>query len=222
MPYIAVLTTDIVHSTGLEKENFNRVTGAVEKQMNFLSDREQITYYELYRGDSAQAIIPNPVDALKIAFSLKTTVNRLLPHPHKKKIRRGQSVSFDIRAAIGLGEVESSALERMTNESPFVRSGKELDRITKQKLTLGVSSGKEEMDRELSTELYLYEWIMQQWSLQAARVVHRKLEGLREREIADEFGISQSAVNQHSHAAHWNGLNRILNRYEELISVHFG
>lgn len=219
MPIIAVLTTDIVGSTDLSSDVFDRLIIIFREELSDLKDEELVKKYELYRGDSAQIVIDKPARALEVAFRLKTAINKMMPENITS--RRGQSIVFDVRTAIGLGQVESVKFDKMTNEPPFVRSGRGLDLITEQGLSMGVFSDQKYLDEEISTELYLYEWIIEQWSLSAAKVVYKKLRGLKEREIAEEFGISQSAVNQHSQATHWNGLRRILTRYENLIEWYY-
>lgn len=218
---VAVLTSDIVNSTNMSAEELNRLIKTFRGQLKQLQDQGFVHHFEFYRGDSAQIIIPVPKDALEIALRLKTAINRLDFRADEKSPKRGQPVSYDSRWAIGLGAV-STLQKKMTNEKPFVRSGRELDRITDEGLRMGIASGVIHIDKELATELYLYEWIMEQWSLQTARVVYYKFEGLTERDIARRLGISQSAVNQHSQAAHWKGLQRIVGRYKELVETYTG
>lgn len=219
MPVIAVLTTDVVGSTDLSSGDFDQLMDILQAELSDLQGDELVHHYELYRGDSAQLVMDYPARALEVAFRLKTAVRQIMPQ--NMASRRGKSTVFDIRTAIGLGKVESAELNNMTNELPFVRSGRCLDKITQKGLSMGVFSDQEQLDAELSTELYLYEWIIEQWSLSAARIVYKKLKGLKEREIAEEFGISQSAVNQHSQATHWNGLRQMLERYENLIKWYY-
>lgn len=220
MSRVAVLTTDIIRSTALPKGDFDRVIEALNRQLETFRDEGRVAHFELYRGDSAQLIVRKPSIALETAFLLKTCINRL--ESETKSAKRGQGILFDIRIGIGVGTVSSDHLDKMTNEQPFLRSGKGLDILSDDGLRLGVFTGHPEMDKELATELYLYEWIMEQWSLATARIVFKKLQGLTERAIAEELDISQSAVNQHSQAAHWNGLKRLLQRYEELIKNYYG
>ncbi|GAA5523015.1 hypothetical protein LQ318_14025 [Aliifodinibius salicampi] len=219
MPAIAVLTTDVVDSTKLSSGDFDQLMEVLQAELSDLQEEELVRHYELYRGDSAQLVTDYPARALEIAFRLKTAVRQIMPQDMVS--RRGKSTVFDIRTAIGLGKVESVELNDITNTPPFVRSGRCLDTITEKGLGTGIFSDQEQLNAELSTELYLYEWIIEQWSLSAARIVYKKLKGLKEREIAEEFGISQSAVNQHSQATHWKGLRQMLERYENLIKWYY-
>src|SRR5690606_2930167 len=122
------------------------------------------------------------------------------------KTTRGNKIEADIRFAIGIGETELTVFNKMTNEIPFVRSGRMLDEILKAGNNSGALTGNPNADKELKTELYLYEGISRKWTLPVAEVVYKKLTGKTEQMIADELEISQSAVNQRSNSAYWSGL----------------
>lgn len=179
-----------------------------------------VEYFELFRGDSAQAIVHKPSGALRAAFRIKTTINKMAPQEGKGK--RGQSAIREIRIGIGVGTVRPESKASMTNDEPFVRSGRMLEVITENGLNVGVKTPDEQINRELSTELYLYEGIMSRWTISAAEVVYHKLLGKTEQVIAEELNISQSAVNQHSRAAYWNGLDMLMERYRELMEGYDG
>lgn len=190
------------------------VNRELTKELKEQRKEGKITSFDLFRGDSAQVIVLKPSEALLAAFRIKTRLNRMVPNG--KKNRRGRRVVRDLRIAVGVGSVSADSLNEMTNDEPFVLSGRELDEITETGLSIGVRTPDEEVNKELSTVLFLYEGVMRHWTLPAAEVIYHKLLGKTEREIAGELGISQSAVNQHSQAAYWNGLSRLLERYREI------
>jgi len=105
-----------------------------------------------------------------------------------------------------------------TNEPPFVLSGQALDKISDSSLTIAVQTEDHFINQEFQTELYLLEYIQQKWTPTSAGIIYKKLYGLTEREIADKLGISQSAVNQHSSQAYWNGLKKMIERYKAIIN----
>jgi len=214
----AVLTTDIKESSKLTWSELKIVNARLEREFENQQEEEVVEYFELFRGDSAQAIVRKPSEALSAAFRIKTGINRIAPKEDKGK--RGQLVVRDIRIAVGVGTVTDETRTGMTNEEPFVYSGRELENITGKGLSVGVMTPDERINRELATELFLYEGVMRQWTLSAAEVVYHKLLGKTERVIAEELSISQSAVNQHSRAAYWNGLDRLIERYRELTEEY--
>lgn len=212
---IAVATIDIIDSSHFQTGELERVMDRLKEEILSLEKSERIIYFEVFRGDSMQMIIRNPQDALEIGFILRSSVNSF---NIDNSIKRGIKIVRDIRIAIGIGESQQKHFDKMTNEPPFVRSGKKLDQIHEEGLGMGISSGHKQVDREFQTELYLYEGIHKRWTLPVAEVVYHKLKGKTEQVIADELNISQSAVNQRSHSAYWNGLSALLGRYQELIA----
>ena len=219
MTYKAVLTADVENSTRLDARTLERVLAVLQEELRELKQAGMLEGFELYRGDSAQAVVARPSQALKAAFRIKTAINRL--DRDKQPSGRGQAVLYNIRIAVGVGEAEERANAVMTNDEPFVLSGKGLNEISGKKMSLGVFTSREVINREMAVELYLFDWIMQQWSLSSAGVIYEKLQDKTERQIAGEMNISQPAVNQRSSAACWNGLALLLRRYETLIGEYY-
>ena len=105
MPMIAVITADIVNSTRLKK--------AEEKMLiSNLSFILKSYKFEFYRGDSFQAYIPDPKQALKVVLQVRAAAKRL---------SSGFSSPFtDIRASIGIGNITEPVKDLKTaKEKPF-------------------------------------------------------------------------------------------------------
>ena len=75
-----------------------------------------------------------------------------------------------------------------------------------------------EIDAELNTSFTLLEAIIQGWTSTQAEVFFYKLQGKKEKEIAEQLNISQPAVNRHLKAVSWSAIEKLLNRFEELIT----
>lgn len=213
--HIAIATIDVINSSALSAAELKKVMERLGREVSELRQQGKISYSEAFRGDSMQLIIPAPEEALEIAFTLKAAVNSIHAAGAGK---RGHKLFSDIRIAIGLGHSRQSVLNKMTNETPFVRSGRKLDEIHKENLGMGIHTGNQRSDSELYTELYIYEGIHKRWTRLVAEVVYHKLKGKTEQVIASELNISQSAVNQRSQSAYWNGLAVLLKRYRELLT----
>lgn len=213
--HIAIATIDVINSSALSATELKKVMERLGAEVNELKRQKRISYFEMFRGDSMQLIIPAPEEALEIAFTLKAAVNSIHSSGAGK---RGHKMFSDIRIAIGLGRSKQSEFNKMTNETPFVRSGRKLDEIHRENLGMGISTGNPRSDSELYTELYIYEGIHKRWTRLVAEVVYHKLKGKTEQVIAAELTISQSAVNQRSQSAYWNGLAVLLKRYRELLT----
>ncbi|MDX1762483.1 MAG: helix-turn-helix domain-containing protein, partial [Christiangramia sp.] len=78
-----------------------------------------------------------------------------------------------------------------------------------------------EVNKEFDTSFFLFDTISDKWSTASAEVIYYLLKGFKETEIADELGISQSAVNQRKKAAGWDAIEALLDRYQSVITQQF-
>jgi SatD family (SatD) len=204
----SIITADIVNYTKISQslggnliDNFTKWT----KKMNTFSEVK----YELFRGDSFQCIIPNLNQTLRIC---------LLNRAYFLRLSNNQS-GLDLRQSIGVGEVNSlkKTLSRSDGEA-FRYSGRTFDEMDKKGNRIVFKSSFSEIDAELNTNLTLLEAIIQGWTSTQAEVFFYKLQGKKEKEIAEQLNISQPAVNRHLKAVSWSAIERLLNRFEELVT----
>ncbi len=216
----AVLTADIKRSTMLDSFELENIQKTVKEQVLELEQQGSVSKISFFRGDSFQVLVNHPEEALRVALLLKTSIN-MRKVDHDQKSRRAKPL-YDVTISIGLGKVEQDIDINRQNERPFILSGRGLDYLKKQNHTLGVFTGHEENDITYATIFELYDWIMKQWSVTSVEVVYYKLKGLKEREIAPLLNISQSAVNQRSQAACWNGLEQIIAHFKTIGAGKYG
>jgi len=87
MPPVAVITADIVNSTRLKKSEEKILIGSLSTILKSYK-------FEFYRGDSFQAYLPDPKQALKVVLLARAAARRL---------PSGFSSPFtDVRASIGI------------------------------------------------------------------------------------------------------------------------
>lgn len=216
----AVITADIEASTQLRPEELKHLFKILQKEIDGLAKEQMIQDVVFFRGDSFQARIRNPENALLAGLILKTCINKHALD-QSEAYKRGEKVKYDIAIAIGLGEITRDDPLEMSNEKPFILSGRGLEELKSNNVTVGIFTGNSAIDSNFETIFYVYEWIMKQWTRLSAELVYHKLHGKTERIIANELGISQSAANQRSHAACWNGLERILKQYKETVKNEY-
>src|SRR5438270_13130063 len=110
MPTGAVITADIVNSTLLTREQ-------EKKLLSQLTVVLQEYKYEFYRGDSFQVYLKNYQLALLVVLLSRATA-------------RAFSFSFDVRASIGIAQVEAPvrSLKTATGEA-FILSGRAFDEM---------------------------------------------------------------------------------------------
>jgi len=209
----AVLTGDIINSSLLKEGEYRSIIKQLEQELVHLREIGEISNYEIYRGDAFQAYLNNAGIGLNTTFKIRTAINSIAP----KVERRGQQPVYNVRLGLGIGPMRTEPENMRTKEPPFVLSGQALEEISGSGLTIAVKTEDHFTNQEFQTELYLLEYIQQKWTPTSAGIIYKKLQGATEQEIADELGVSQSAVNQHSSQAYWNGIKKLMERYKAII-----
>lgn len=211
----AVITADIVDYTKLKDEEASKVLTAIHLVFHKLeiSRTNLISNFLIKRGDSVQMEIDNPSETLKVALLLKSAINKIDFSNNKRK-----APTNDVRIAIGVGSINSK--RENVNESSgdaYINSGRTLDNMKKNKRLLAIKTNDDRIDAELETEFKLLEVIMSGWKTTSAEVIYWTLLGFSEREIAEQLGVTQSAINQRKGTAGWNGIEALLNRFETIL-----
>lgn len=219
----AVLTGDLIHSTRMSAEYrtelFKQITSALKQW-----DKKYDTKSETFRGDSFQSLIKKISDALRIALIQKTFIRSITPSDISKT-RQNKNTStailwtfYDARIAIGIGEVDVvNKRLAASNGEAFQLSGVLLDKIKNKKQALAIATNDKYND-ELETEMILLDAILSKTTPLQCEVIHLKLLGYTEIEIAKRLKIGQSAINQRSNSGNWNAIDAILKRFDKIYS----
>jgi hypothetical protein len=204
----SIITADIVNYTKLAQSSEGNLIDDFTKWTKKMSSFSGVKY-EIFRGDSFQCIIPNLNQTLKIC---------LLNRAYFLMLSKNKN-GLDLRQSIGVGEINSlqKTLSRSDGDA-FRYSGRLFDEMDKKGNRIVFKSSFPEIDAELNTSLTLLEAIIQGWTSTQAEVFFYKLQGKKEKEIAEQLNISQPAVNRHLKAVSWSAIERLLNRFEELVT----
>ena len=204
----AIITADIVNYTKFTQSSEGNLMDNFIKWTKKMGSFSEVRY-EVFRGDSFQCIIPNLNQTLKIC---------LLNRAYFLRFSKNQN-GLDVRQSIGIGEVDllKKTLSRSDGEA-FRYSGRSFDTMDKKGNRIVFKSSFSEIDAELNTSLTLLEAILQGWTATQAEVFFHKLQGKKEKEIAEQLNISQPAVNRHLKALSWSAIERLLSRFEEIVT----
>lgn len=217
----AVITGDIINSSGLEQHVFADLMKQLDEFIVQLNENFEVIG-ELYRGDSIQLLIHQPKDALKIALLLKTFVKGIaLKQQIKLNSEEIQQLHNkpmgDIRIAIGIGEIDDVKEKLSVSQGEaFQLSGRLLDGM-KNKQTLAIKTNDLHTDF-LETSISMLDWQMSTTTPSQNEVLYYKLEGFTEVQIANFVGVNQSAVNQRSNAAGWSVINDFIQKFEKVYA----
>ena len=108
-----------------------------------------------------------------------------------------------------------------SNGEAFQFSGRTLDEMKKTGRKMTLTTGINEINNEFDNAFLLFDTITDKWSSASAEVIYYLLKEMKETEIADTLGISQSAVNQRKKAAGWDAILSLMERYEQVMKQHF-
>lgn len=219
---VAVLTADLVESSQYDEKALGKVLDTLKNEFS-LMEKSSLTgavNFRIYRGDSFQGIIKRPENSLKIALQIRSAI-KAIPQSFSAK-EENYSKMADVKLAIGIGSVDferESIAE--SNGQAFQFSGRTLDQMKYETRKTRLTTPSENINNEFNASLFLLDTLIDRWSKASAEVVYFLLKGLKEREIAEELNISQSAVNQRKKTAGWEPILILMQRFEEAISNTF-
>jgi hypothetical protein len=204
MPLVAVITADIVNSTRLKK--------AEEKiLLNDLSAILKSYKFEFYRGDSFQAYIPDPKEALKVVLRARAAAKRL---------SYGFSSPFsDIRASIGIGDITTPVRDLKTAKGEaFLLSGRTFDEMSKSGKRLKIQSANDSINLGLKIIANYADSLFAQLTSKQAAVVFELLTDHNQVETARRLKKSQPTINKHAQSARWMEINNLIEDYQLYIN----
>ncbi|MBZ4042553.1 SatD family protein [Flavobacterium hibisci] len=191
----SIITGDIIGSRQQKSEHW------VEDLKKILAPfGETPSQWEVYRGDEFQIEVKNPEEALLTAILIKTHL---------------RAIKSDARMSIGFGNKTHNA-EKISesNGSAFINSGELFETLKKQKVTLAMRTGDDEMDEKLNLMIQLALTFMDSWLVQSAEFVAVAIENpnLSQEELGQKLGINQAAVSRRQKRAQFD-LVMNLDRY---------
>lgn len=206
----AALTGDLIDYSKLEEEDRINYVNCLREILSILKERGLI--YQIFRGDSFQAVLPSPGDALITALLIRSYII-------SRKFDSKSKIRPDVRIAIGVGGIDHYNEENISSSDgeAFRNSGPELDRMDKKRQKTVIKTNFPEVNRELKTECALLDAIISKWTANQAKVVYYTLSGKNQTETAKILNISQSNVSSKLNSANFDSAKVMIERYIELI-----
>jgi hypothetical protein len=201
----AVLTGDIVNSTLLDKTREERLFSA----LNLILSGHR---HEFFRGDSFQAYIAEPKEALKIALLCRTAAIALDPE--------ATALSADVRISIGIGNVEAPvrSLANAKGEA-FLLSGRALDDLKKAEGRLIIIIENKIAAVALEVMSDYINSIYKQMTPKQAEVILELLNGNSQQQASENLKRSKSTISQHVTAGRWDEISKILADYGRIVQL---
>jgi hypothetical protein len=203
MAMVAVITADIVNSTRLKRAEEKKLVGDLSSILRSYK-------FEFYRGDSFQAYIPDPKQALKVVLEARAAAKRL---------SSGFSSPFDVRASVGIGNMTTPVKDLKTAKGEaFLISGRVFDEMSKSGKRLKIQSANEGINLGLKIIADYADSLFSQLSSKQAAVVFELLMNHNQVETAKRLKKSQPTINKHAQSARWVEINNLLEDYQLFIN----
>ena len=201
----AVLTGDIVNSTLLNEAKEKKLSNAL---------REVFTGHkmEFFRGDSFQAYIKEPAQALRLALMARALAVSLY--------KEENSFSTDVRISIGIGQVSNPVRSLKTARGEaFILSGRRFDEIstTEQRLAIEINNPLANEGMQVIAD-YLNA-IFDGLTGKQAEVIFELLKGEMQKAVARKLKKTKSTIHQRMAAGRWPEIEKLLKRYENIINL---
>lgn len=212
---IAVLTADLIDSTRYSKNILSFIIEELQREFEALSrEYEDQMRFALFRGDSFQGVLKDPLLALTVALRLKATVKKAQPDP---QISKGMIPVGDVRIAIGIGQGEFPQGPISTaNDQAYQFSGKLLDGMKEMGSKTSIQFADPDLNAEFFVHFSFLDNLIDRWTVASSEVVYYLLKGLKEQEIADILDRSQAAINLRKKAASWQEIKFLMLHYDQV------
>jgi len=207
MKTVAVITGDIIDSKGIE--NKEHLINSLNIIFQKLESSFKFQYpFEIFRGDSLQAVMKQPKFTLRVLYLLKSG---LISKSSDNQI-------YNIRLSAGIGNVNFLQNDiKISNGVAFELSGTALDNMKFFGKTIAITTENQKRNDMFLIMNQLSEELIQKWSKQAAEAVYLSLlNDHKQKEIAQILNISQSAVQQRLSAAHYDAIINYIRFFENL------
>lgn len=209
----AIITGDIVDSTKMAAEERNSMLLMLQSLPELLSTFTKIEL-EIFRGDSFQIRVLDPIDSLKVALAIRAHIRSFKFAEHNRQ--------WDARMALGIGTMEyDTGTLAMSDGEAYRASGRGLDAIGKRHLT--IETPWEEVNKELRVSTAFADDIVSRWTQSQSRVMFQSLTtSLNHTEIGNKLGITRQMVDKALRAGKEDLMKLYINRFEELIKERLG
>lgn len=225
----SVISGDIIAYTSLTDKGRTFLEESIHNLFSELNYKFDV-FSRMIKGDYIECVIPNPENGLKIALIIKTFLKSLSSNEtfnDNKDSRFKYFKTHAVRIAVGYGELTRYDPEKgIIDGEAIYLSGRKISEESSYKKkriiiknTLFFVSNIEKLNKEIEPLFALIDVILTKATAKQCEVIFWKLMDLNEEAIASKIKIAQPVVNQHSTSAGWNGIEKAVNRFNEIIKT---
>lgn len=221
-----IITGDIVGSKNIDAKMRQQLFMDIDAFLK-LQKKTWLNQYETFRGDSLQCEAKSPEFALRLALIIRAFFKAYMPEEEGPKLvlredrpaKGYYTTDFDIRLAVGIGEVDFMRKGKITGSDgeAFRLSGENLDALKQESHRMVVKTFNKDFDEQLEPSILLLDAIIQKWTQNQGELVLYMLQNKKEDEIATLLKISQPAVNQRKKNAQWFAIEKLIQYFEKTV-----
>lgn len=228
----AIVCADIISSSLLSEQQLITTQKGMKEYLRmaelWLKAHDCEFWGRVVRGDTLECYLDTPHFALRMALLLKTQIMLLSTQNMESEVveqRTKQAIKQGVRVSIGVGEmrIANQKMDVLDGEAVYL-AGRELDtqhtsgksRVSI-KRTLFFSFRETECTEVVTILLECIDVILRKATTNQIEIVFHKLQGKKDREIADIVGKTIPTINQQSTNIGWNVISNILNYYEQKL-----
>jgi hypothetical protein len=211
----AVITGDVIGSSAYAtgQTPTAKIIREIEHQLLPYFRREIFAGVDVFRGDSWQMVVQDPIRSLRIALFFRALMIS----------GRGLIVA-DSRLSIGFGQITYLPESNISSGDgqAFRLSGAGLDKCKKDQL-MCLNFPQEDLSSlpgSLNMIVRLVDLQVQRWTSRQADAVAGALVGLNQKKIATDWfpnPVSQQAISQHLESAGWDPIEEAVEYFEAIL-----
>ena len=226
-----IISGDIIASTSLSLQGKEFLMQEIQDLLKEL-DRKFKVFGRIVKGDQVECYIPEANQSLRVALILKCfvkskTSDRYAMAPRKPN-RSTANKYFRIhglRMAIAIGQMNKvDKTKGILDGDAIYLAGRAIDEqhtSNKDRIviknTMAFISQNEQWQGEFEVLVSLIDILISKCTARQSEILVERLKGQTEEAIAKKLKVSQSAINQNSNAAGWQGIEKAINRFEKII-----
>jgi len=209
----AVISGEIAESRKVSQENLGKIPNIIRasfKEVNINVASENKLVYEIIRMDEFLCLTENPKSSLHSVL--------MLASEYRNRTYSELGIRSDLRLSVGIGPVELFQRELRESDGTAFRSAYAGLQSMKRNQRLNIETQNDDLNGEFKVECGFMDILIHDWSDEQAEAMLLRLSGKNQTQISEELNISQPAVNRRLKAAHYEAIEKFINRFEVLMA----
>ena len=193
-------------------EKFSKIPDLIRasfQAVNRLVSKNERLSYEIIRMDEFLGLSESPSSCIRSVIMLFSAFRFLSYRELKERL--------DLRICIGTGPVEFAQDHLRESDGTAFRAATEGNRTMKRHQRISILTPDSNLNDEFSLSCSFMDIMIHDWSDEQAEALFLNLTGKNQMEISQMLGISQPAVNRRLKAAHFDTIQKFIQRAESLL-----